>query len=68
MTERAVRVEQSGPVTTVFLYRPARRNAVDGPHRGRSWPPRSGRSTPIPGRPWSPCCTARAGCSAPART
>ena len=31
MTEQAVRVEQSGPVTTVFLHRPARRNAVDGP-------------------------------------
>jgi enoyl-CoA hydratase len=31
MTEQAVRVERSGPVTTVFLHRPARRNAVDGP-------------------------------------
>jgi enoyl-CoA hydratase len=31
MTDQAVRVERSGPVTTVFLYRPARRNAVDGP-------------------------------------
>jgi enoyl-CoA hydratase len=31
MTEQAVRVERSGPVTTVFLCRPARRNAVDGP-------------------------------------
>jgi enoyl-CoA hydratase len=31
MTEQAVRVERSGPVTTVFLNRPARRNAVDGP-------------------------------------
>ncbi len=31
MTEQAVRVEQSGPVWTVFLHRPARRNAVDGP-------------------------------------
>ena len=31
MTEQAVRVERSGPVTTVLLYRPARRNAVDGP-------------------------------------
>jgi len=31
MTDQAVRVEQSGPVTTVFLHRPARRNAVDGP-------------------------------------
>ena len=29
--EQAVRVDRSGPVTTVFLYRPARRNAVDGP-------------------------------------
>ena len=27
----AVRVEQDGPVTTVILDRPARRNAVDGP-------------------------------------
>jgi enoyl-CoA hydratase len=26
----AVRAERSGPVTTVFLHRPARRNAVDG--------------------------------------
>jgi enoyl-CoA hydratase len=31
MTEQAVRVERSGPVTTVLLHRPARRNAVDGP-------------------------------------
>ena len=31
MSDQAVRVERSGPVTTVFLYRPARRNAVDGP-------------------------------------
>jgi enoyl-CoA hydratase len=31
MTDEAVRVERSGPVTTVFLHRPARRNAVDGP-------------------------------------
>jgi enoyl-CoA hydratase len=30
MAEQAVRVERSGPVTTVFLHRPARRNAVDG--------------------------------------
>ena len=30
-TDQAVRVERSGPVSTVFLYRPARRNAVDGP-------------------------------------
>src|SRR5690348_18308179 len=30
-TEPAVRVERSGPVTTVLLHRPARRNAVDGP-------------------------------------
>jgi len=29
--ERAVRVERSGPVTTVVLHRPERRNAVDGP-------------------------------------
>jgi enoyl-CoA hydratase len=29
--EQAVRVDRSGPVTTVFLHRPARRNAVDGP-------------------------------------
>jgi enoyl-CoA hydratase len=28
--EQAVRVERSGPVTTVVLHRPARRNAVDG--------------------------------------
>jgi enoyl-CoA hydratase len=31
MAEQAVRVERSGPVTTVFLHRPASRNAVDGP-------------------------------------
>src|SRR5438445_13866903 len=31
MTEQAVRVERSGPVTTVYRRRPARRNAVDGP-------------------------------------
>lgn len=28
---RAVEVERDGPVTTVHLHRPARRNAVDGP-------------------------------------
>jgi len=31
MSERAVRVERSGAVSTVFLHRPERRNAVDGP-------------------------------------
>src|SRR5438874_1558925 len=31
MTEQSVRVERSGAVTTVYLHRPARRNAVDGP-------------------------------------
>jgi enoyl-CoA hydratase len=31
MTDRAVRVERSGPVSTVVLHRPERRNAVDGP-------------------------------------
>jgi enoyl-CoA hydratase len=31
MSEQAVRVERAGPVTTVILDRPARRNAVDGP-------------------------------------
>ncbi len=31
MTDQAIRVERSGAVTTVFLHRPARRNAVDGP-------------------------------------
>src|SRR6201992_655389 len=31
MTDQAVRTEQSGPVTTVVLHRPATRNAVDGP-------------------------------------
>ncbi|MFC4949650.1 crotonase/enoyl-CoA hydratase family protein [Pseudonocardia sp. GCM10023141] len=30
MTTSAVRVERAGPVTTVLLSRPARRNAVDG--------------------------------------
>jgi enoyl-CoA hydratase len=31
MAEQAVRVERSGPVSTVVVHRPARRNAVDGP-------------------------------------
>src|SRR6201981_1445978 len=31
MTDQAVRVERSGPVSTVMLHRPERRNAVDGP-------------------------------------
>jgi enoyl-CoA hydratase len=31
MSEPAVRVERDGPVTTVLIHRPARRNAVDGP-------------------------------------
>ena len=31
VTDHAVRVERSGPVSTVFLHRPAHRNAVDGP-------------------------------------
>ncbi len=31
MSDQAVRVTRSGPVTTVYLNRPARRNAVDGP-------------------------------------
>jgi len=31
MTDDAVKVERSGPVTTVLLHRPARRNAVDSP-------------------------------------
>jgi enoyl-CoA hydratase len=35
MTDEAVRVERSGPVTTVFLHRPGRRNAVDGPTAAR---------------------------------
>jgi enoyl-CoA hydratase len=37
MTDEApeVRVERAGPVTTVFLHRPARRNAVDGPTAAR---------------------------------
>ena len=32
----AVRVERDGPVTTVLLSRPERRNAVDGADRGRA--------------------------------
>jgi enoyl-CoA hydratase len=35
MAGQAVRVERSGPVTTVFLHRPERRNAVDGPTAGQ---------------------------------
>jgi enoyl-CoA hydratase len=35
MTDEEVRVERSGPVTTVFLHRPGRRNAVDGPTAAR---------------------------------
>ena len=31
MTDQSVRVGRSGPVTTVYLHRPARRNAVDRP-------------------------------------
>jgi enoyl-CoA hydratase len=31
VTDAAVRVQRSGPVTTVLLSRPERRNAVDGP-------------------------------------
>jgi len=31
MDDQAVRVERSGPVSTVVLHRPERRNAVDGP-------------------------------------
>ena len=34
MTEQAVRVERDGPVTTVVLSRPERRNAVDGATAG----------------------------------
>ncbi|MGH3167598.1 MAG: enoyl-CoA hydratase-related protein, partial [Trebonia sp.] len=34
-SDEAVRAERSGPVTTVFLHRPARRNAVDGPTAAR---------------------------------
>src|SRR6516225_4088646 len=30
MVDQAIRVERSGPVSTVILHRPARRNAVDG--------------------------------------
>jgi enoyl-CoA hydratase len=35
MTDQEVRAERSGAVTTVFLHRPARRNAVDGPTAAR---------------------------------
>jgi enoyl-CoA hydratase len=35
MTDETVRVERSGPVTTVLLHRPERRNAVDGPTAAR---------------------------------
>jgi enoyl-CoA hydratase len=35
MSELAVWVEKSGPVSTVFLHRAARRNAVDGPTAAR---------------------------------
>src|SRR6478672_6428919 len=31
MSEPGVRIERDGPVTTVVLHRPERRNAVDGP-------------------------------------
>src|SRR5579872_4389346 len=31
MADQAVRLERSGPVSTVVLHRPERRNAVDGP-------------------------------------
>jgi enoyl-CoA hydratase len=35
MTDETVRVKRSGPVTTVLLHRPERRNAVDGPTAAR---------------------------------
>jgi enoyl-CoA hydratase len=35
VTDAPVRVERQGPVTTVCLHRPARRNAVDGPAAAR---------------------------------
>ncbi len=35
MADQPVRVERSGPVTTMLLNRPARRNAVDGPTAAR---------------------------------
>jgi enoyl-CoA hydratase len=35
VTDQEVRAERSGAVTTVFLHRPARRNAVDGPTAAR---------------------------------
>ena len=35
MADQAVRVVRAGPVTTVLLHRPARRNAVDGPTAAR---------------------------------
>jgi enoyl-CoA hydratase len=35
MADQAVRVERSGPVSTIVLHRPARRNAVDGPTAAR---------------------------------
>ena len=65
MTEQAVRVEQSGPVTTVFLHRPAATPSTALPPPSSPRP--SARSTPIPAPP-SPCCTARAASSAPVPT
>ena len=45
----------TGPVTTVTLSRPERRNAVDGADRARRSPTPSAPSTPTRTRPWRSC-------------
>ena len=61
----AVRVERDGPVTTVLLSRPERRNAVDGATAAALADAFRAFDADDP-TPRSPCCTARAACSAPA--
>ena len=62
----AVRVERSGPVTTVVLSRPEKRNAVDGPTAQALAD--AFREFDGTTRPRSRCSTATAGRSAPAPT
>ena len=66
MAGDAVRVERDGPVFTVLLSRPERRNAVDGATAEALAD--AFREFDADERRRSPCCTARAACSAPAPT
>ena len=60
----SVRTEKQGPVTTVIIDHPERRNAVDRP-TATALAEAFAHSKPIPTRPW-PCCGALAGIFAPA--